>query len=86
MGEVLTATDTMPDADIFNNVVYNWYTRVCDGGAHEVNFVGNYYKRGAASSTDMDYVLKADLEGTGLGSQAYYFHNNILANKDNSTV
>jgi hypothetical protein len=72
--------------DIFNNVVYNWYTRVCDGGAHEVNFVGNYYKRGAASSTDMDYVLKADLEGTGLGSQAYYFHNNILANKDNSTV
>ena len=63
--------------DIFNNVVYNWEGRVTDGGAHEVNFVGNYYKAGAASRV-LDYVLSADLEGTGNGSQAYYFHNNIL--------
>ncbi len=63
--------------DIFNNVVYNWYSRVTDGGAHEVNFVGNYYKAGAASKL-LDYVLSADLEGAGKGSQAYYFHNNIL--------
>ena len=67
--------------DIFNNVVYNWEGRVTDGGAHEVNFVGNYYKAGAASRV-LDYVLKADLEGTGKGSQAYYFHNNILQLKD----
>lgn len=63
--------------DIFNNVVYNWYSRVTDGGAHEVNFVGNYYKAGAATKV-LDYVLSADLEGVGKGSQAYYFHNNIL--------
>ncbi len=63
--------------DIFNNVVYNWEGRVTDGGAHEVNFVGNYYKAGAASRI-LDYVLSADLEGTGNGSQAYYFHNNVL--------
>lgn len=63
--------------DIFNNVVYNWKSRVTDGGAHEVNFVGNYYKAGAGTSLT-DYVLSADLEGTGLGSQAYYFHNNVL--------
>jgi hypothetical protein len=36
--------------DIFNNVVYNWGGRTTDGGAHEVNFVNNYYKPGAASS------------------------------------
>ena len=63
--------------DIFNNVVYNWYSRVTDGGAHEVNFVGNYYKAGAATKV-LDYTLSADLEGVGLGSQSYYFHNNIL--------
>lgn len=72
--------------DIFNNVVYNWYSRVTDGGAHEVNFVGNYYKRGAASLTSIDYVLSADLEGTGLGTQSYYFHNNILQHTDGSYV
>ena len=63
--------------DIFNNVVYNWYSRVTDGGAHEVNFVGNFYKEGAATKLH-GLTLKADLEGTGKGSQAYYYHNNIL--------
>lgn len=72
--------------DIFNNVVYNWYSRVTDGGAHEVNFVGNFYKRGAASMTSMDYVLSADLEGTGKGSQSYYFHNNVLQKTDGSYI
>ena len=43
--------------DIFNNVVYNWSTRTTDGGAHEVNFVGNYYKPGAA--TTQRYALNA---------------------------
>lgn len=63
--------------DIFNNVVYNWYSRVTDGGAHEVNFVGNYYKAGAGTKL-LDHVLSADLEGTGKGTQEYYFHNNVL--------
>lgn len=49
--------------DLFNNVVYNWGNRACDGGAHEVNFVGNYYKMGPATS--MKYILNAQLEGTG---------------------
>lgn len=35
--------------DIFNNVVYNWDGRTTDGGAHEVNFVNNYYKPGPAT-------------------------------------
>ena len=62
--------------DIFNNVVYNWVGRSTDGGAHQVNFVGNYYKEGPATSKHM--MLSAQLEGKGTGSQSYFFKNNIL--------
>jgi len=68
--------------DIFNNVVYNWEGRATDGGAHQVNFVGNYYKEGAA--TTLHVALNAQLEGAGSGSQAYYYHNNVLQAKDGS--
>jgi hypothetical protein len=79
--------------DIFNMVVYNWGGRATDGGAMEVNFVNNYYKKGAA--TRQNYILKADLEGTGKGSQSYYCVGNVVENTngtfasdgtDNSTV
>lgn len=64
--------------DIFNMVVYNWGGRATDGGAMEVNFVNNYYKKGAA--TRQNYILKADLEGTGKGSQRYYCEGNVVEN------
>jgi hypothetical protein len=66
--------------DIFNNVVYNWGTRATDGGAHQVNFVNNYYKKGPATSQDI--ILKAQLEGLGSGSQSYYYKGNIIENTD----
>lgn len=68
--------------DIFNNVVYNWGGRATDGGAHQVNFVNNYYKEGAA--TNLSMMLTAEIEGTGKGSQAYYVAGNILQAKDGS--
>ena len=68
--------------DLFNNFVYNWGGRADDGGAHEVNFVGNYYKKGPA--TTQDIILKADLEGTGSGTQSYFSEDNILENTDGS--
>lgn len=64
--------------DIFNNVCYNWGGRTTDGGAHEVNFVNNYYKMGPASRET--YLLTADLEGTGAGTQSYYVNGNIREN------
>lgn len=70
--------------DIFNMVVYNWIGRTTDGGAHEVNFVGNYYKMGP--ETRQEYLLNAQLEGAGKGSQSYYYHNNIKAAQDGSLV
>jgi len=66
--------------DIFNNVVYNWHGRTTDGGAHEINFVGNYYKEGPA--VDTHCILTLQLEGTGKGSQSVYRKNNIRDNLD----
>jgi len=61
--------------DIFNNVVYNWGHRATDGGAHQVNFVGNYYKPGAA--TAFFFALNAQYDGFP-GTQQYYFANNVM--------
>lgn len=68
--------------DIFNNVVYNWGSRTTDGGSHEVNFVNNFYKQGAAST--QSFMLTAQLEGLGKGSQSYYYAGNIMQNKSGS--
>lgn len=62
--------------DIRNNVVYNWGHRTTDGGAHEVNFVNNYYKPGP--STTLFFALTMQHEGVGLGSQKAYFAGNVM--------
>ena len=62
--------------DITNNVVYNWGHRATDGGAHEVNFVGNYYKPGAGTS--FFYAYNAQHEGVGKGTQRCYFAGNVM--------
>jgi hypothetical protein len=72
--------------DIFNNVVYNWDGRTTDGGAHEVNFVNNYYKPGAASSIFV--ALNAQYESFP-GTQRYYFAGNMMPgyfDQDNQTA
>ncbi|KAH8834275.1 pectate lyase [Flagelloscypha sp. PMI_526] len=70
--------------DIRNNVVYNFGGRVTDGGAHQVNFVGNYYKPGAAST--INYDLQATYEDSFPGTQTYYCATNMMSGKFNSTV
>ena len=61
--------------DIFNNVVYNWNDRTTDGGAHQVNFVNNYYKPGAASR--LYWALSNQWDGFP-GTQQYYCHGNFV--------
>ena len=61
--------------DIFNNVVYNWGSRACDGGTHELNFVNNYYKKGPATTQNM--LLRHQFEGVGKGTQRAYVSGNI---------
>ena len=63
--------------DLRNNVVYNWQNRATDGGAAQVNFVGNYYKPGPA--TKLMKFLKPQLEGVkAFGPQRYFVAENIL--------
>ncbi|HYC72879.1 MAG TPA: hypothetical protein VEB66_16835 [Opitutaceae bacterium] len=61
--------------DIRNNVVYNWKHRTTDGGAHEVNFVNNYYKPGPAST--FFRALKAQYGGFP-GTQRYHVAGNVM--------
>lgn len=61
--------------DVFNNVVYNWGKRATDGGTHHLNFVGNYYKMGPATTQQM--LLRHQFEGTGNGSQEAYVKGNV---------
>jgi len=75
-GGVTGDGDYLGKMDIRNNVVYNWDTRATDGGAREVNFVGNYYKPGAA--TEFMWALNAQHEGYGGGMQRYYFDGNVM--------
>jgi hypothetical protein len=63
--------------DIRNNVVYNWQNRATDGGAAQVNFVGNYYKPGPA--TKLLKFLNPQLEGVkAFGPQRYFVAENVL--------
>ncbi len=61
--------------DLRNNVIYNWKTRATDGGAHEVNFVNNFYQPGPA--TKYFFALNAQYGGFP-GSQRYYFSGNVM--------
>ena len=66
--------------DIFNMVVYNWCRHACYNGAHEVNFVNNYYKRGPATNqaNGTRIMLTADQPGEYPGTQRYYFAGNVM--------
>ena len=68
--------------DIFNNVVYNWNGRTTDGGAHEVNFVNNYYKMGP--DTRETFLFSLDIEGNLKGTQSAYVTGNVRDNKNGS--
>lgn len=63
--------------DITNNVVYNWGSRTTDGGASEVNFVGNYYKPGPGMELQR-YALTMDHENDFAGMQRAYFNSNVM--------
>jgi len=70
--------------EVYNNVVYNWGSRAADGGAHEVDFVGNCYKEGPSTATHG--ILDAKLEWTGSGTRAFHYGGNVLRASDGSVV
>ncbi len=72
--------------DIRNNVVYNWRDRTTDGGVRRLNFVGNYYKAGEVSNTNLHVV---SIDGNELGTsdmQKMYVSGNMMVAKDGSVL
>ena len=65
-------------------MVYNWGGRATDGGSHEINFVGNYYKMGPA--TTQKKLLRLQLEGTGKGTQSAYVSDNVRQAAGNGKI
>lgn len=63
--------------DFTNNVVYNWGSRTTDGGAMEVDFVGNYYRPGAGT-TLVPWALTMNHEDDFGGSQRCHFSGNVM--------
>lgn len=61
--------------DFRNNAVYNWDNRTTDGGAHQVNFVSNYYKPGPA--TRLFTALNPTYDNFP-GTQQYYMAGNVM--------
>ncbi len=61
--------------DMRNNVVFNWRSRTTDGGAHEVNFVANYYRPGPATTHFL--ALTANYDNFP-GTQQYYMAGNVM--------
>jgi hypothetical protein len=74
-GGLDAAGDFAGRLDIFDNVVYNWGGRATDGGAHQVNFVNNYYRPGPA--TELFVALRAEYEDFP-GTQQYYCAGNVM--------
>lgn len=69
-------------ADIRNNVVYNWMDRTTDGGVRRLNFVNNYYKAGPVSNTNLHVVSMDGNELNTSDMQMMYVSGNIMQNYD----
>lgn len=71
------------EEEYYNNVVYNWGSGAASGSATKINFVGNYYKSGPATSSSADKVLSINVPKNGTGTIEYYVSGNIL---DKNTI
>ncbi|MFV0536672.1 MAG: hypothetical protein ACK5M3_04780 [Dysgonomonas sp.] len=75
------ASDGYGPVDFRNNLVYNWGFKSAYGGGQggHVNFVANYYKPGADTSSDKRaWFLDPAEDGTG----SYYLNGNIMEGSD----
>ncbi len=73
-------------ADIRNNVVYNWRDRTTDGGVRRLNFVNNFYKGGPVSDTGLHVV---SIDGNELSTndmQMMYVSGNVMTKQDGTYV
>ena len=61
------------EMDIYNNVCYNWNQGANAGSSHMTNFVGNLYRMGTDTESDMLFKLQF---GAGQGTQQAFVKGN----------
>ena len=74
--------------DLFNNVCYDWNSNTTDGNSHEVNFVNNYYKMGAATKQTKLITLQFE-QTTDIAdnrTNTAYVSGNIRENKNHTVT
>lgn len=65
------------EEEFYNNVGYNWGKNAASGAATKINFAGNYYKAGPAT-TAKDHLLSINVPKNGTGTIDYYVEGNLL--------
>lgn len=71
------AQQWLGNEEYYNNVAYNWGSGAAAGAATKVNFAGNYYKAGPAT-TAKERVLTINVPKNGTGTIEYYVEGNLL--------
>ena len=64
--------------EFFNNVAYNWMGGAARGSSSKLNFSGNYYKAGPATSVETSKILSINIPDRGQGSITYFVSDNVL--------
>ena len=73
------------EEEYYNNVAYNWQGSAANGAAAKVNFVGNYYKAGPATSAETTSLMSINVPKNGNGTLDYYVSGNVLEKKGTLT-
>ena len=64
--------------EYYNNVAYNWKGGAASGSSSKLNFAGNYYKAGPATSAETSKILSINVPKNGTGTIDYFVSDNIL--------
>ena len=71
------AMQWLGNEEYYNNVAYNWGSGAASGSAVKINFAGNYYKAGPAT-TSKERALTINVPKNGTGTIDYYVEGNLL--------
>lgn len=64
--------------EYYNNVAYNWKGGAASGSSSKMNFAGNYYKAGPATSAETTKILSINVPKNGTGTIDAYVNGNML--------
>ena len=72
------ALNWIGENEYYNNVGYNWKGGAASGSSSKLNFAGNYYKAGPATSGETTKILNINVPKNGTGTITYFVSDNVL--------